>query len=726
MKRACLIAILPLAWLCAQPSARDHVGPTPGGGFLLNSGWRIQPAGKQIPLDTFPMSTALSPDGKYLLVLNAGVKPPSISVIATDSARVVSTATVEDGWLGITFTPKGDRVYVGGGAHAAVYEYNFHNGTLQPSRTFPVVPANQRTARDFVGDVALSPDGRLLYAAELYHDSVAVINPQSGMVIAHYKTGRRPYRILFHPDGKSFFVTNWADGSLGQYDAATGSSVALVRLGSHPTDIVWRKGASDGIAGEPTWTARLFVAAANTNNVYAVGVGEGGQLERIESINLAVSPLHPLGMSPSALALSKDGSRLYVACSDANLVAAVDVSEDRSRVDGFIPTGWYPTAVRALASGTLVVLNGKGSGSHPSKAAGWAREQTGTASWIEPYTSNQLDTWTRGVFADSPYNDDQLSRASPLPTIPHVIYIVMGSHSYDEILGDVKEGNGDRALVRFGETVTPNQHKLAREFVLFDNFYANGDTSLDGLAWSTSAIATDYIQKLWPATFAKRRNVDDFEGQDPDSQPPAGYIWTNAKTAGLDIRNFGFFVNNKSSAPPGAEQVQSVHDSVLGPVTNRFFRGPDPHFTDLERAKAFVDNLATFEKTGSMPRLVLMRLSDGPDANAADQDAALGTIVEAVSKSPFWPSTAIFVVQTDAQEGADHVDAHRVPAFVISPYVRRHTVDSTLYSTASMLRTMEFLLGLRPMTQFDAGARPMTAAFQTSPDPAAFTAERPR
>ncbi|MGA2268197.1 MAG: bifunctional YncE family protein/alkaline phosphatase family protein [Bryobacteraceae bacterium] len=746
------------ALLSSQPAPRERVGPLPDGAFLLNSGWRLAPVGKQVPLDTFPMATALSPDGKYLLVLNGGYRPPSVSVIETASARVVSSARVADGWLGLAFSPKGDRVYVGGGSRASVFEFSFEGGTLTLGRTFAVVPQEQRTARDFIGDVAFSPDGRLLYAADLYHDSVVVINPQSGMVIERYKTGRRPYRILFHPDGKSFFVTHWADGSLGHYDAANGSLLDTVRIGAHPTDIVWRNGTpAEPAEGEPTWTARLFVAAANTNNVYAVGVSSGNQLSVVESINLSMTPRQPLGMTPSGLALSSDGNRLYVACSDANAAAVVDVSEERSRVEGFIPAGWYPTAVRALPSGTLVVVNGKGLRSYPNpdgpnptkrpapvhqgdspRGAGFVPYmQTGTASWIDPFTSEQLDAWTRMALTNSPYRDSKLDETSPLPPIEHVIYIVKENRTYDQVLGDLKEGNGDASLVLFGENVTPNHHKLAREFVLLDNFYVSADVSADGHNWSTAAIAPDYVQKLWPNEYAGRRRLYDFEEQDPASLPPAGYLWTNAAAAGVSIRNFGYMVDNKPDAPMGSEQITGVRDPVLVKMTNRLYRGFDLAYPDVERAKVFLGELAEYEKSGSMPRLIVMRMGNdhtngttpgrmAPLSMAADNDYAIGMLVEGVSKSRFWASTVICVLEDDAQSGPDHVDSHRSPAFLISPWVKRRAVDGTMYNTTSMLRTIEFLLGLRPMTHFDAGARVMTASFQSRPDPAPYTAEKPR
>ena len=756
MKLTSLLALILLAaLLSSQPAPREQVGPLPNGAYLLNSGWRIQAAGKQIPLDTFPMSTALSPDGKRLLALNGGYRPPSVSVIDTASGQVTGSVPVADGWLGLAFSPKGDRVYVGGGSRAAVFEFNYSGGELRAGRTFAVAPEDKRTDSDFIGDVTLSPDGRMIYAANLFRDSVVVINPQSGMVVERIKTGRRPYRILFHPDGKSFFVTHWADGTMGHYDTASGNLLATVRIGAHPTDMVWRPGASEGEEGEPKWAARLFVAAANTNNVYAVGVSAAKELTVVESINVSMTPRQPLGMTPSALALSPDGKRLYTVCSDANAVAVADVSGERTRVEGFIPTGWYPTAVRALTSGALAVLNGRGLRSYPNpngpspaqavdpahaslRRAGYVGYmQTGTASWIDPFTPDQLTEWTRATLANSPYRDAKLDEPNTLPAIEHVIYIVKENRTYDQVLGDMKEGNGDPSLVLFGENVSPNHHKLAREFVLLDNFYVNADVSADGHNWSTAAIAPDYVQKMWPNQYASRRKVYDFEGQEPANSPPAGYIWTNVAAAGLSIRNYGYFVTNLPNAAPGADQVEKVRDPALRAVTNFRYRTFDMDYPDVERAKVFLSDLAEFEKSGTMPRFLIMRLGGdhtsgttagkiAPLSAMADNDFALGTIVEAVSKSRFWGSTAIFVLEDDAQNGPDHVDSHRSPAFVISPFVKRHAVDSSMYNTASVLRTMEYLLGLRPMTHFDAGARPMTAVFQSAPNPAPYTAEKPR
>ena len=748
--------LIAAAVLCSQPSPREQVGPLPGGGFLLNTGWRLTPAGKQIPLDTFPMSTAISPDGRYLLVLNGGYKPPSISVLETATGNELRRVPVPDGWLGLTFTRKGDRVYVGGGSRAAVYEFSFANGALEPTRTFAVVPPDKRTPADFIGDVALTPDGRLIYAADLYHDSLVVINPQSGMVIERVKTGRRPYRILFHPDGKSFFVTSWTDGSVGHYDTASGEQLTVVRLGPHPTDMIWGAGRSDVAEGEKVWARRLFITASNTNSVYTLGVSEAKDLQLIETVNTAMTPRQPAGMTPSALAIGPEGKHLYVVCSDANVVAVVDISEERSHVLGFIPTGWYPTAVRILPDRTLVVLNGRGGGSHPNPRgpnpmrrpeASYkgdsgpveyvGRIQTGTASFIAPFTDDQLAAYTKAAMADSAYREEKLDTPNPFPPIQHVIYIVKENRSYDQVLGDMQEGNGDPSLVLFGEKVTPNEHKIARQFVLLDNFYVNGDVSADGHSWSTAAIGTDYIQKMWPNSYAGRRNTYDYEEQEPADAPPAGYLWSSAAGAGISMRNYGYMASNMAKAAPDGTQIERVRDPVLKNVTNMSYRDFDLDYPDVERVKVFLADLAEFEKSGAMPRLITMRLGNDhtngtqggkltPIAMNADNDYALGMLVEGVSKSRFWGSTAIFVLEDDAQNGPDHVDSHRSPAFLISPYVKHHAVDSSMYNTAAMLRTMELILGLRPMTQFDAAARPMSAAFQATADASPYQAEKPR
>jgi DNA-binding beta-propeller fold protein YncE len=765
----CLLAVV-AAFLASQSSTvREQVGPLTDGGFLLNSGWKLKPAGRQIPLDTFPMSSVLSKDGKYMLVLNGGYKPPSISVLQVDTMQETSRTPVTDGWLGLTFSPDGKHVYVGGGSRACVYEFTWAEGKLEPSRTFQIVPEDKRTHTDFIGDVAASPDGRMLYAAGLFHNAIHVINLQSGRAIEKWETGRRPYRILVHPDSKSYFVTSWADGSLYHHNAVDGQRLDVVRLGQHPTDIVWRTRKSNENGEEQAqWAARLFIPAANTNNVYVVGVSEGKDLKMIESINIAMTSRQPAGMTPTAAAMNADESRLFVVCSDANAAAVVDISEASSSVLGFVPTAWYPTAARSLKDGRLVVLNGRGlrsfanrQGPNPTVRPAplhlggtiveyVARLQTGTASVIEPFDEEALAKFSKTVLSNSPYRDEKVDRAdvpagNPVPARPgdpspikHVIYIVKENRTFDQVLGDLGKGNGDASLTLFHEKSSPNHHKLAREFVLFDNFYVNADVSADGHNWSTSAIANDYVQKMWPNSYAGRRKHYDYEGGEPAALPPAGYLWTNASAAGISMRNYGWWATNLPRPTQGERQVDRLRDPLLTRYTNLNYRAFDLDYMDIDRAKVFLADLQEFEKTGTMPKLMFLRLGNdhtsgtaagkiAPLSAMADNDAALGMIVEAVSKSRFWSETAIFVLEDDAQNGPDHVDSHRSPAFILSPYTRRDGfIDSSMYNTTSMLRTMELILGLRPMTVFDAAARPMWFAFAAKPDLRAYTAEPAR
>jgi DNA-binding beta-propeller fold protein YncE len=755
-----LIAITALS-SSTQPVPREQVGVLPNGGFLLSSGWRVKPAGAQIPLDTMPMSSALSPDGKFLLILNGGYKPPSVSVLDTKDGHEMGRTPVPDAWLGLTLSSNGRLLWVGGGSKASIFEYSFdENGKLLPTRAFEVVKAADRTHRDFIGDVAVSPDGHLLYACDLYHDTIVVVNPQSGMIIERFKTGRRPYRILFHPDGKSFFVTSWADGSIVRHQTIGGAQLQVLRVGAHPTDMIWRDKTTASEEGQDTgWKARIFVSAANTNNVFSVAVSDSGDLRVVETINVSTSPNHPLGMTPSALAISPDQSRLYVVCSDANATGVVDVTEARSHVLGFIPSGWYPTAARVLADGRLVVLNGRGSRSYPNPggpnptvrtaAPSHASEppirreyignlQTGSASFIPPLSDEQLRSYTLEVLGNSPYSDEKLD-AGPegLPAIEHVLYIVKENRTYDQVLGDMGKGESDPSLCLFCEKISPNHHKLAREYVLFDNFYVNGDVSADGHAWSTSAIANDYVQKLWPNSYAGRRKHYDYEGSDPAAVPPAGYIWTNAAARNVSMRNYGYYATNKKAAGEDGIQIEGMRDPVLAKVTNLKYRGFDLDYPDVKRAQTFLDDLTEFDKSNSMPAFMIMRLGNdhtsgtsagkiAPLSSFADNDYALGMIVEGMSRSKFWKSTAIFILEDDAQNGPDHIDAHRSPVFVISPYTHTGTIDSTMYNTTSVLRTMELILHLRPMTHFDAGARPMINCFSKTPVLTPYQAEKPR
>lgn len=751
--------------LVSQEQGIEKPGPRADGSVLLHNGWVLRPAGRQTPLSTFPMSSAVSRDGKYTVIMQGGYMKPSLSVHESGTLKEVSRVEVRDAWLGMAFAPNSNILYVSGGSASAVMEFELTpEGRLEARRTFPLVAEASRKHTDFAGDLAISPDGRLIYVAALYRDSIWVINPQSGMVIEEFKSAHRPYKILFHPDGKSFFVTGWGDGSVYHHNALNGEVFQRIGVGPQPMDMVWRDKPLAEPEGEEVeerqtakFAARIFVAVSNTNGVAVLGVSEDKRLSAVERINVALYPVTPAGMTPSALALSQDQNRLYVVCSDANAVAVADVSAARSMVAGFIPTAWYPTSARELPGGKLMVLNGRGprgfanpQGPNPTKRAAPVHLgnsaveyvgaiQKGTASLIEPYDEQQLAQWSRTVLANAPYRPGKMDDAggpagSVVPSRPggptpieHVIYIVKENRTYDQVLGDLGIGNGDPSLTLFGEEISPNHHKLAREFVLLDNFYVNADVSADGHNWTAAAIAPAYVQRMWPNSYGARRRHYDYEGGERAALPPAGYIWTNVLAKGLTMRNYGWWSTNITPAPESGRQVKTVRDPALMPHTNLEYRAYDLNYKDVDRAKVFVKDIDQFNSQGAMPRFLVLRIGNdhtsgtspgriSPRAAMADNDLALGMIVEAVSRSRFWPKTAIFVLEDDAQNGPDHVDSHRAPAFVISPYTRGRGIDSSHYTTTSMLRTMELILGLHPMTMHDAGARPMHAAFRNEAD----------
>jgi DNA-binding beta-propeller fold protein YncE len=715
--------------------AADQPGPVAGGGHRLVSGWVVKPAGKQAPLSNLPMSSRLSADGEFLFVLQAGHAQPSVSAHRVSTGEKLSSISLPDAWLGLAVA--GDRLLVGGGNAHTVHELSWDGAQLALLKSWKT-----KDAEAFVGDVQVS--GERVYAASLLAGTVLEFDLATGEERRSIATGSLPYRILCEKD--QLMVTSWAESGVYRHSLASGARGERLAAGDHASDIV-RSGGS------------YFIAAANTNEVFRLGV-DGAIRERI---NVALTPRQPMGMTPSGLAVSEDGKRLYVACSDANAVAVVDISGERSRVLGFVPAGWYPTAVQVLPGGRLLILNGKGLRSFPNNRKEGNREfayvaglQKGTMSMLAEPTPTALREYSKTVMTNTPYRDALLERVAipaghPVPSRPgqaspikHVIYIVKENRTYDQVFGAFGKGNGDPSLVIFGEDKGPNHHKLAREFVLFDNFYVNGDVSADGHIWSAGAIAPDYTQKLYPNLYAGRGGKFSlYYGRPPvnhserAAHPPGGYLWDAAFEKGLSVRNYGWLVKLIPEAKEGEKQWSEAASEKLAAVTNPYFRGYDTNFPDRDRMKWFLRDLADSEKSGQFPALTVMRLGNdhtsgfrpgaySPSAQFADNDLALGQLVEAMSKSRFWKNTAIFVLEDDAQAGPDHVDSHRSIAFVISPYTRRGSVDSTMYNTTSMLRTMGLILGTRPLTHFDAAAMPMWRAFQHQPDLRPYELEAPR
>lgn len=738
--RTLLLIVVPVV-LAAQPFA----GRRPNGSAILPNGWPITPAGKQVELSTLPLSIQLHPDGKHAFVLNSGFLAPTISLVDLDERTVISETPAPGAWLGLQLDGRGERLYVSGGARGSVLVFSYADETLTPLAEHSAVESTA-DRNDFIGDVLLSMDERFLYAANLFDDSVSVINLSSGLRVRTFATGARPYRLTLGQRGETLWVSHWGSSSIGLYSLPDGRVLERVISGSLPTDMVLLEGDVETHEDEGLpITARLFVACANTNDVWVYGLTAGDRIRQLERITVGPGDGAPAGTAPTALSLSPDGQRLYVAASGNNAVLLADVSEARSTLIGAIPTGWYPTAAMERADGSLVYLNGKGSGSMPdprgpdptdrgSEQQYTAAMQRGSVGFLPPLEPAQLAALTLRATENILYDDQLLEdagvpAANPIPTRPgapspikHVVLVVKENRTFDQVFGGVESANGDPSLVVFGNDVVPNHRRLAEQFVMIDNFYAVGDSSADGQNWSTAAIANDFVEKLWPAALGRRLNIQPFEGADTASFPPAGYLWSNVLSAGLTVRNYGLF--------------QDTIDTGLDPISATGYPGFDLTVPDGTRVDQFLADWSGLDQTGAVPSLSLVYLPNDhtagrapgyPTARAmmAEHDFALGRLVEGVSKSSAWGSTAIFVIEDDAQDGADHIDSHRSVALVASPYARRGAKDSTFYSTLSVLRTIELILGLRPMTQFDAAALPMWRSFTAELDSDPYEAVHP-
>ncbi len=710
--------------------------------ILLPNQWSLRPAGQQLGLGDFPVNSVLHPTGKYLAVLHAGFGEHEIAIVALGQARprVVCRVSMAQTFLGLAFAPDGNTLYASGGEFGVVHSYTFRDGMLFDVKDIVLAPPEEKFV---TGGVSVTPDGKTLCAAGTWGDAVVLVPLET---ITERNTisldkGSYPYACL--PDsGDRVFVSLWGKAAVAVVDRKTARVIATWPVASHPTELVL---SPDG--------KTLYAACSNSTQVVVLDTTTGKERERV---HVALFPESPSGSTPSSLSLTPDGDLLFVANADNNNVAVFNVKEPGKAVSlGFIPTGWYPTAVRYNAvDRRLYVTNGKGLSSRANRQGPYpgidrrlapvfqysGHVLEGVLSVIDMPAPERLAAYTKDAYACSPLRSDngvtvtrpadnpipgKVGEASP---IKYVIYIIKENRTYDQVLGDMPEGNGEAGLCLFGEKVTPNHHKLAREFVLLDNFYVDGEVSADGHQWSMAAYATDFVEKMWPLTYrgspTKKLNIYPSEGSFPEMEKPAGgYIWNRCFEAGVSFRTYGEWIANGKTPEDPSKATLPELDGHFDPK----FRGYDLDYPDQKRADRFIEELKRFEKEGDMPRCTVLRLPNdhtfgtrvdkpSPRALVADNDLALGRLVEAVSQSKYWKETAIFVIEDDSQDGPDHVDCHRVVALAISPYTKRGAVDSTLYSTTSMLRTMELILGLKPMSQYDAAATPMYNAFQARPD----------
>ncbi len=716
-----------------------------GANALLVSGWKTTPAGRQLASGDMILSGQVSPDGKLFAFTNTGYTHHALHIVDLTTEKEIATFQMEQAWSGLAFSPKGDRIYVSNGAAYKASDIQlfdrWDNGGWKEARVGYTLygAVKDQTAVAWLGT---SPDGALLYALNNSDQQLYVIDTRGGRAVARLRVGDHPMSARLSRDGKTLYVANLGSANVAIVDVSEPSRPAIaatLATDPHPNDVAL------------TGDGRLFVSCGNTNNVIVFDVKTR---QRLEVISTALGPKAPAGSTPNALALSPDGERLYVANADNNSVSVIDI-EDRgkSRPLGFLPTGWYPTLVATTADGKRIIVgSGKGSGTGPNLVKRpidqtapapsfqhHGNQLNGLISFVDTPDASRLSTYTKQVYDNARYHDTLLenSEAAATTVIPtkvgdgspikHVLFIMKENRTYDQVFGDLKQGNGDPSLTLFGRDVTPNQHALAEQFVLLDNLYCSGEVSQDGQPWTTSAYATDFTQRAWTLSYSKHGALVTGGGIQEQSTP---YIWELARAKGLKVMTFG--MGNRR----GVAEVRSTRfdQQNLDPMVEQRAPGEQaPRLRDYTRGDRFVAEFEEMDRNGTVPNFMFMSLGENhtqgttpgaytPRAQVASNDVAVGKIVEAITKSRVWPEFAIFIIEDDAQNGPDHVDSHRTAGLVISPYVKRRVVDSEMYSTVSMLRTVELLLGLPPMTQHDAAAPPMVNTFMAKPDLAGFTA----
>ena len=796
----------------ASFASEEHVGKAGRNRYVTPANQILTPAGLQVELPGMrPQVLALSPDGRILITSG---KTAELVVIDPNGGRVLQrvglpsetngVATPEavspnilepdkDGqvsFTGLVFSPHGRRVYLAN-VNGSVKVFGVEDDhKLTPLFTIPLphVVAVGRT-NEIPAGLALSPDGRKLYVALNLSNRLGEFDANDGKLLRTWNVGVAPYEVVLV--GTKAYISNWGGRRPGT-NSVTGPAGHGTRVRVDPV----RHIANEGSVSVIELTATNRVQAQILVGLHPSGMALSPQGRYLVVANAASDTLSVVdttmdrvsetiwtkrnaadlfGAAPNALTFDASGKTLYVCNGSQNAVAVVNFEPGRSRLTGLIPVGWYPGAiVHDHSRRSLYVANIKGIGSTKKLEAGEkpkfkSGQYFGTLSLVPLPTRKQLVNHTRTALrnfrhvaieaARLPARPDQPPRPVPEragePSVfRHVVYLIKENRTYDQVFGDMKEGNGDHSLCIFGEHITPNQHKMVREFVLLDNTYCSGILSADGHQWADTGITTDYMEKSF-AGFP-RSYPDGMEDTDVDAiaYSPAGFIWDNVLAHGRTMRDYGEFAitdkswkdKSKKGKPKWADHYREFIDGTdtiilssrpavasLRPHLNTNTVGWDMDVPDVFRAAEFIKDLKEFEQTGRMPNFILICLPNDhtsgtsagaptPAAQVADNDLAFGQIVEAIGKSHFWKDTCIFAIEDDPQGGWDHVSGYRTTSYVISPYTRRGKVVSTQYNQTSLLRTMELMLGLPPMNQLDASATPMFDCFTDKPNFTPFTA----
>ncbi len=694
---------------------------------MLPNGWSLSPAGSSLPLGDFPMNLVVSPAGKYMAVTNNGQSKQTITLIDPITEKILDEVEINKSWYGLVFNKDENRLYASGGNDNMIVIYSINNSKLVKSdsivlgKPWPVKISPTGLALD-------ETHGKLFVATK--EDSSLYIADILSRQFTILKLGHEAYACVVSPDSKRLYVSLWGGDKVAVVDLESNTLHSEIPVGSRPNDMTLTKNGR-----------YLFVSHGNDNSVSVIDT----KAEKvIEVFSSALFPNSPAGSTPNAVALTEDEKLLYIANADNNCLAVFNVEEPgNSKSVGFIPTGWYPTSVKVFNK-KIWVTNGKGGRSLPNPKgpdpylprtdstqyiAGLFK---GTLSIIPQPASDVLSLYSTAAYKNSPYNKEIEKLAdgeegNPIPRkagdstpIKYVFYIIKENRTYDQVLGDMKEGNGDSTLCLFPKKVTPNHHALASEFVLLDNFYVNAEVSADGHNWSMAGYANDFVEKTWPTNYGSRGGNYDFEGSREIAYPKDGFIWDYCQRTGVTYRSYGEFIDE------GKANLKSLEGHF-----DQDYPSYDLSIPDMVRFERWRHDFDSLVAVDALPRLSTIRLPNDhtsgarvgtptPRAMVAENDMALGKLIEHLSKSNVWKESAVFVLEDDAQNGPDHVDAHRSVAFVISPYVKRNQVISSMYSTASMLRTMELILGLPPMSQYDAAATPMWECFTAVSDNAPY------
>jgi YVTN family beta-propeller protein len=709
---------------------------------LLPTQQRVQPLGKEIDLGLFPAGMALSGDGRLALVTNNGFILQSLTVVDTANLKALDKTVGLVGinvlFIGVAIAPDGRTGYASGhsGADDAVYTMSMAPG---PTLTFgkPIVLPRG----SFAAGMAMSPDGARLYVAENLANALAVIDTHTKTVLASIPVGRQPWGVAVHPTLPRVYVTNRVDRTVSIIDTDTLSVIgSVVQTGNGP----------NAVAVSPNG-AKIFVANATSDDLTVFDVDQPGSPRQ-----LALTPFAGAlpGSSPNALTFSPDGSRLYVANAWDNDLAVV--SPDTESVEGLIPTGWYPSGVAVSPDNRrLYVINMKGARTYPrtngrqkldydvNRRLDGTYGVRGTLQVLPVPSDPMLGRLDRRVRSNNGFDTGVRPSTRPTPNGPcspipcqvgdpspikHVVFIVRENKTYDQDLGDVPQGDGEPSYVLYPQVVTPNLHALVNEFVLMDRLFADSEKSEAGHQWCTAAIDVDYIEKTWTSTSFGGR-PDDIQGGHlpPVSQPEGLYWFDNCFMHGVSFRKYGDFTRADDSGTPISYWLDNTDTNYVGFSLD---------YHDQARYEEWKREFDQQVSTDTFPQFTYITVPNDhtkgtqqgmpdPRSFVAENDYATGEIVEAISNSPYWQDTVIFMVEDDPQSGVDHVDSHRTVGFVVGPYVRRHHVSHTRYDMASMHRTMELILGLPPMSQFDQMAVPMREIFTDQPDFTPYTTVPP-